>query len=235
MWPSAWSHVSGQSRLFQYRKRYEITCDAMVEDALAKGHIEVSIPQAVWDHMWPLDGYGYGANFEAFQYRKRYEITCDVTTSLVRSTYVRFQYRKRYEITCDCFVRDRSRLRFHVSIPQAVWDHMWRCDSILIITNIRSFNTASGMRSHVTTLGHSMPMTFSVFQYRKRYEITCDSLMDQWEEKILEVSIPQAVWDHMWRDFSGGMNHFAPLFQYRKRYEITCDLKSPTLKQIIYW
>ena len=38
-----------------------------------------------------------------------------------------------------------------------------------------SFNTASGMRSHVTAeLPEEVVLEFLKFQYRKRYEITCD-------------------------------------------------------------
>ena len=63
-----------------------------------------------------------------FQYRKRYEITCDVYLFVGKSCRFMFQYRKRYEITCD------SRSRKDSSAMS------------------RRFNTASGMRSHVTTL-----------------------------------------------------------------------------------
>ena len=79
------------------------------------------------------------------------------------------------------------------------------------------FNTASGMRSHVTRPSYFDPFRTGTFQYRKRYEITCDndervvqcmltgrfntasgmrSHVTQWrfsEEGRLNVSIPQAV------------------------------------------
>ena len=88
----------------------------------------VSIPQAVWDHMWPPSQESGGAAGGA------------------------------------------------VSIPQAVWDHMW--PAILIVTYMgftsSSFNTASGMRSHVTMALCRMWAHLWAFQYRKRYEITCD-------------------------------------------------------------
>ena len=62
------------------------------------------------------------------------------------------------------------------------------------------FNTASGMRSHVTLKIFVKMQGNEVFQYRKRYEITCD----------FRSSAP---------------SHGGPLwFQYRKRYEITCDV-----------
>ena len=63
----------------------------------------------------------------------------------------KFQYRKRYEVTCDnseetvVFVplgrfNTASGMRSHVT-------HVLMC---IIKGNILSFNTASGMRSHVT-------------------------------------------------------------------------------------
>ena len=36
------------------------------------------------------------------------------------------------------------------------------------------FNTASGMRSHVTVSSVTEAVYVFTFQYRKRYEITCD-------------------------------------------------------------
>ena len=38
-----------------------------------------------------------------------------------------------------------------------------------------SFNTASGMRSHVTHECRLEATCFCRFQYRKRYEVTCDN------------------------------------------------------------
>ena len=62
-----------------------------------------------------------------------------------------FQYRKRYEVTCD-------------KVAKKGWKRVIR------------FNTASGMRSHVTFRdAWYMAFLFS-FQYRKRYEVTCDSV-----------------------------------------------------------
>ena len=89
---------------------------------------------------------------------------------------MRFQYRKRYEITCDAE----------------------KAKSVLDKAN--GFNTASGMRSHVTSPSDGPRGSVRVFQYRKRYEITCDKR--EQDEKV--------------PDFE---------FQYRKRYEITCDTK----------
>ena len=87
---------------FQYRKRYEVTCDS------DKSCLRIS---------------GF-----SFQYRKRYEVTCDpagpsqrasppcrfntasgmrshatTTFGLPDAADIRFQYRKRYEVTCDGF------------------------------------------------------------------------------------------------------------------------------------
>ena len=80
--------------LFQYRKRYEVTCDmilTLIKDLIYR-----------------------------FQYRKRYEVTCDMILTLIKDLIYRFQYRKRYEVTCDTCIRlDGEKMR-HVSIPQAV-------------------------------------------------------------------------------------------------------------------
>ena len=87
-----------------------------------------------------------------FQYRKRYESTCDGKRSVERHEGETFQYRKRYEITCD--------LDDIVDTAIKPW----------------SFNTASGMRSHVTVCWPEEDARKFRFQYRKRYEITCDSV-----------------------------------------------------------
>ena len=158
----------------------------------------VSIPQAVWDHMWP---------------KKK---------SPRRILSRRFQYRKRYEITCDNAKKAASIESFSVSIPQAVWDHMWLSHMIDAILDDKfqyrkryeitcdheahqrnqdpqgRFNTASGMRSHVTLGRREAERLLAAFQYRKRYEITCDSTFEVRVFRGWRVSIPQAVWDHMW-------------------------------------
>ena len=46
--------------------------------------------------------------------------------------------------------------------------------SSTIRTNHNRFNTASGMRSHVTNGEGLVQLIISSFQYRKRYEVTCD-------------------------------------------------------------
>ena len=61
--------------MFQYRKRYEVTCDI---EELAGKELEL-----------------------LFQYRKRYEVTCDYIACNIPLSSYWFQYRKRYEVTCD--------------------------------------------------------------------------------------------------------------------------------------
>ena len=81
-----------------------------------------------------------------FQYRKRYEVTCDDPNGARNPMgYTAFQYRKRYEVTCDMN------------------------SSELLKPGSKRFNTASGMRSHVTYI--------------------CQGII----EFIIKVSIPQAV------------------------------------------
>ena len=111
--------------------------------------------------------------------------------------------RKRYEVTCD-------------SSP-----------SHSVGARRRSFNTASGMRSHVTSSGAEPTPSPSGFQYRKRYEITCDE-RDNTENfsgysfqyrKRYEVTCDATETDVAMMELMG--------FQYRKRYEITCDSAFP--------
>ena len=162
------------SWVFQYRKRYEITCDTCISHDKICNKC-VSIPQAVWDHMWLQKILHMATPARVFQYRKRYEITCDkaitkakgqLNTSFNTASGMRshvtwifgtlprnifsFQYRKRYEITCDYTLIVLPFHRSRVSIPQAVWDHMWLSFEIVAGEFLFCFNTASGMRSHVT-------------------------------------------------------------------------------------
>ena len=104
-----------------------------------------------------------------FQYRKRYEVTCDMIPKSLVSSGNLFQYRKRYEVTCDI----NSTLR----IGKRCW----------------SFNTASGMRSHVTAYVVATETDVAMFQYRKRYEVTCDAMLSLDTGGFIVVSIPQAV------------------------------------------
>ena len=61
-----------------------------------------------------------------FQYRKRYEVTCDMALINANDAVALFQYRKRYEVTCDA------------------------ANAVPGRRSAAGFNTASGMRSHVT-------------------------------------------------------------------------------------
>ena len=47
-------------------------------------------------------------------------------------------------------------------------------DLVLYVPFIPCFNTASGMRSHVTSMETIIRSGTTKFQYRKRYEVTCD-------------------------------------------------------------
>ena len=58
---------------------------------------------------------------------------------------------------------------------------------------LSSFNTASGMRSHVTEDMLYIEAIDFKFQYRKRYEVTCDIFLVLMGHKDGIVSIPQAV------------------------------------------
>ena len=104
-----------------------------------------------------------------------------------------FQYRKRYEVTCDytviCLAKHSetsfntaSGMRSHVT---EVMRREIKVES--------SFNTASGMRSHVTSIVKEEADMKVLFQYRKRYEVTCD--LGEYHELNSNklVSIPQAV------------------------------------------
>ena len=64
--------------MFQYRKRYEVTCDDLKKKRKENESLKVSIPQAVWGHMWPRDLRSSKYADNPFQYRKRYEVTCDL-------------------------------------------------------------------------------------------------------------------------------------------------------------
>ena len=86
--------MTAMLKAFQYRKRYEITCDIAVIER-------------------------YYRLFK-FQYRKRYEITCDATRFARLLAIDMFQYRKRYEITCDIIEAAGRSASVGVSIPQAV-------------------------------------------------------------------------------------------------------------------
>ena len=89
-----WKSYTTNRNWFQYRKRYEITCDV-------RYHFQETRPKS-------------------FQYRKRYEITCDQSVTPYATLIPAFQYRKRYEITCDIWKQRSVAVSTVVSIPQAV-------------------------------------------------------------------------------------------------------------------
>ena len=51
------------------------------------------------------------------------------------------------------------------------------------------FNTASGMRSHVTARGEILPCELARFQYRKRYEVTCDSVSGRPQKQEAQITV----------------------------------------------
>ena len=79
------------------------------------------------------------------------------------------------------------------------------------------------MRSHVTSQWKALRVYRNKFQYRKRYEVTCDS-----RRKFVE-----ALCRAGFNTASGMRSHVTKRkkerllsgtrFQYRKRYEVTCD------------
>ena len=135
---------------FQYRKRYEITCDLLGTITPVAKISRFNTASGMRSHVTRAASTFRGRR-ERFQYRKRYEITCDFSDYVIPvAKYGAFQYRKRYEITCD-------------HLEHVAFLHGFSC-----------FNTASGMRSHVTHLRETCEDADFLFQYRKRYEITCD-------------------------------------------------------------
>ena len=135
-----------------------------------------------------------------FQYRKRYEVTCDKLTGSKSPVRYSFQYRKRYEVTCDLRLLETIRyclrsfntasgMRSHVTIAvlpfssttsssfntaSGMRSHVTSLAILGSINSFRGFNTASGMRSHVTWQNSCPQQQSAQFQYRKRYEVTCD-------------------------------------------------------------
>ena len=183
MWQVKNALTPPRPNMFQYRKRYEVTCDPKTKSHASSAPL-VSIPQAVWGHMWLI------LRPEAWVW-----------------TFT-FQYRKRYEVTCDlillCFETRRSFMDVYVSIPQAVWGHMWP-DYVFSPRNIIVVSIPQAVWGHMWRARVKLPSVWiSTFQYRKRYEVTCD---------MHERNTPST-------DIR---------FQYRKRYEVTCDdTKNPS-------
>ena len=213
--------------MFQYRKRYEVTYDFTISTFIDKDTL-VSIPQAVWGHMWR---------------------SCETSFEVMMT----FQYRKRYEVTCDPLSDCQASRSSLVSIPQAVWGHMWPEESLILHHILPRFNTASGMRSHVTMTARMMRFTSRVVSIPQAvWGHMWLASTNSYIYVSCPVSIPQAVWGHMWlwaeRGSNSGWSSFNTasgmrshvtstaedrskwifMFQYRKRYEVTCDLSSST-------
>ena len=51
------------------------------------------------------------------------------------------------------------------------------------------FNTASGMRSHVTWNWRRLSTRKAMFQYRKRYEVTCDSVSGRPQKQKAQIMV----------------------------------------------
>ena len=92
--------------VFQYRKRYEITCDWEDDPLLVWYEFGFNTASGMRSHVTEDEDYDEDYDEDEFQYRKRYEITCDISTSTSCPSIWRFQYRKRYEITCDPMTKE---------------------------------------------------------------------------------------------------------------------------------
>ena len=68
--------------------------------------------------------------------------------------------------------QDRRRIGFNTA--SGMRSHVTHTPDKREIQILTSFNTASGMRSHVTYRARIVEQSSEAFQYRKRYEITCD-------------------------------------------------------------
>ena len=89
--------------------------------------------------------------------------------------------------------------------------------------SITRFNTASGMRSHVTKVKLEGEISPPLFQYRKRYEVTCDeAVADGAIAPLTGFNTASGMRSHVTPD-SSAVKGEAVAFQYRKRYEVTCD------------
>ena len=131
---------------------------------------------------------------EMFQYRKRYEVTCDVVNSFMftkKGTCFNTASGMRSHVTNLLTISKMRCTRFNTA--SGMRSHV--TDSIELYTNAQDgFNTASGMRSHVTMSRFATTRRGLSFQYRKRYEVTCDSQGGHAQRGASRrVSIPQAV------------------------------------------
>ena len=81
----------------------------------------------------------------------------------------------------------------YTSLREGMRSHATEGIIVLTAVIVCRFNTASGMRSHVTVRLYDTWEWKERFQYRKRYEITCDTVSAELGVEIPFVSIPQAV------------------------------------------
>ena len=122
--------------------------------------------------------------------RKRYEVTCDAGTESLSLIGTAFQYRKRYEVTCDSkssSAQFRSVWRFNTA--SGMRSHVTRQNDGRQVGEAVRFNTASGMRSHVTANANWDKAFLSRFQYRKRYEVTCDSVSGRPQKQKAQIMV----------------------------------------------
>ena len=111
----------------------------------------VSIPQAVWDHMWRRESYPtYQKNEQVSIPQAVWDHMWLLKFYLAKDWYMKVSIPQA--VWDHMWHRDKVRLQRdrRVSIPQAVWDHMWRRSPRGVLRMQGCFNTASGMRSHVT-------------------------------------------------------------------------------------
>ena len=149
---------------FQYRKRYEVTCD--------------------------MSKYNEGLSKYKFQYRKRYEVTCDRLRSQTRSICrPPFQYRKRYEVTCDFDVAERVvRSLFSFNTASGMRSHATERLSFL-----KENGCQFQYRKRYEVTCDAAPSlrrgTDFAFQYRKRYEVTCDSVSGRPQKQKAQITV----------------------------------------------
>ena len=225
---------------FQYRKRYELHA---IRTTTSGGcpRRSGSIPQAVWiacnlrlrELLLPVC---------AFQYRKRYELHAINGIRKQRSSPVGVSIPQAVWIACNEFLEPFVRSRKGVSIPQAVWI---ACNFSIIInvllpmrvsipqavwiacnirsastrmTNISSFNTASGM--NCMQCGRSSSVVGLPTSFNTASGMNCMQCFSECLFRTLrEVSIPQAVWIAC--NSAVSTKGFSKSgFQYRKRYEL---------------
>ena len=144
-------NISARSSSFQYRKRYEVTCD-MSELAIRVAETTFQYRKRYEVTCDTRSSTGLSLWLTWFQYRKRYEVTCDAkATHHFDGKVIGFQYRKRYEVTCDLNMKifiNKGSIRFNTA--SGMRSHVTTTRKLRAAYASSRFNTASGMRSHVT-------------------------------------------------------------------------------------